>query len=195
MTAELLFNLLPEEISSHYLNRGRLSDLKVNLNNYFEYIDEGSDREVFAINRDFVLKIEEGNYQSKSEWFTYQEKKDIRISTKIYSNEWLASRGIIFAERVIPMRDYFYDMLKECELDVDITEYMYDINDFNADYDGYDDLYSMLSGKISEDVLEELGNFVELSVEHQLHDMHTQNIGVARDGTFLALDLGLGSNF
>lgn len=194
---EELFQLLPEDIKSYLKKNGNMSDFPYDLNNYFDYIGEGADREVFALNDDYVVKFER-SYDSDQNWAeydTYQEIKDYKLSTKIIGSPDLIEMGLIFAERVIPMEEYFHNILGnklygDGRKGIRLIDY---VNDFDLSLHGIDFLLRKLKEAVREDILEELGSFADAAQVHGLLDIHSGNIGVSEDGHFLALDLGYGS--
>ena len=194
MTSDILFELLPDEIKEHFANGGTAMDLddSVRISNYLEYLDEGADRTVYALNSDFVVKFETTNAdQSLVEFDMYQEYQDENIITKIYSTYELAEKGVIFAERVTPMREFLRWTLgdRKDKRDWYLTDYF---DDFSADEESLSSVYEYLWDELDKDVIEELTSFVGSVEMFGLNDMHVDNIGVNRHGKFLALDAGFG---
>lgn len=192
MTTEKLFELLPLEIQEHFNNGGTYEDLKENIHNYLEYLDEGADRVVFELNEDYVVKFELGNDQSIREYHTYHRLKEVKekVTTEIFSNTTLSGQGLIFAERVTPMEEYFSELWgsrKEEGTDNYLVDY---VEEFSADRGTLEWFMDLVYYEVSESVLQELDNFVDLVDMYNLHDMHVGNIGVDKNGVFVALDLG-----
>ena len=191
-----LFELLPADIKNHLIEYGHIDSFPHNLNNYLEFLGEGSDRAVFALNDDYVVKFEfqGGDDQNLQEYHTYQEDQVSETSTKIFANEKLLDMGLLFAERVVPMGDFFYELFGEKlyskKKNIKVMDY---IDDFDLSEHGIYFLVEKLTGWVDEEILEELEAFTSLAQLCGLQDMHSENIGVARDGRFLALDLGFGS--
>lgn len=191
-----LFELLPEEIKHHLTRNGHICSFPHNLNNYLEFMGEGADRTVFALNDDYVVKFEtEANSdQNIQEYYTYQDIEDSRVSTKFFTSDELLDMGVLFAERVIPMEDYFFNILGlefyNVEKRIRIIDY---VADFDLSEHGIHFLTEKLEGYIDNDILLELVAFADFAMIYGLQDMHSENIGVAKDGRFLALDLGFGS--
>lgn len=193
MTAEILFNLLPREVKDHFTDGGTYEDFPDDMNNFFEFIDEGADRAVFALSNDFVVKFEYGHDQSLTEYETYKALEHKEVATKIYSNPWLVELGVIFAERVIPMEEYFLNILGDMIIDEEQDYYAMDfISDFSANENSLGSISEYLWDKIDSKTFEELSSFVGLVGITGLNDMHVANIGVSKDGRFMALDLGYG---
>lgn len=155
-------------------------------------VGKGSDRVAYRLDDNWVLKIERAgeHYQSQTEYNTYTLLDDKEHLTTILSSPLMASYGLVIAEYVQPMYDYLHGMLP---LGRDTDQEAVAIEDFHAS-EGSDNLYYEAGELLGDDVFGDIETFIHYVAVNELEDMYTDNIGVRLDGTFVALDIGLGSS-
>lgn len=194
-----LFNLLPTEIRKHLRSGQHINSFNGNLNNFLEYINEGADRQVFILNEEYVVKFDSdqsSDYtQSQLEYESYQAIEDKEAITEIIASEELLELGVIFAERVVPLVDYFYNKFGDEIYNPEESKYIKTIDyiqDFNPSNDGMYIFSEFFYDRLDTDTLAELEHFVGYVEMNGLQDIHSDNIGIRKDGAFVALDLGYG---
>lgn len=191
-SCQAAFDYLSADVVTHLSEGHDARELLQYSDDIFTVIGTGSNRRVYDLGDGMVLKLDNGNRQSITEYLM-TEAFPTEIRTEVYSTEGMSELGVIIAEAVTPFYEYVTGVADETlNNGDDYSELFVEVEHYDA-ADG-DSSRLALYNVLPDWLIQTLYEFELTVAEYGINDMYADNLGFREDGTLVALDLGYGSS-